>query len=200
MERAKAGELSLLFMDASHFVLGCDFLRYIYCRSHRFVLTFSGRKRYNVFGTIDYVTKKVLTIANDTYITANEVCDMLRKISADYPDRAIHIILDNARYQKCETVRSLAAGLGITLQYIPPYSSNLIERLWKFAKGELRSKYYDNFSDFQNRIDAIIDSTAKENLPKVKKLIGDKLQLFDGMKSVSKNTSETIAKTEKLVA
>jgi len=181
MERAKAGELSLLFMDASHFVLGCDFLGYIYCKFRRLVLTFSGRKRYNVLGAIDYVTKKVLTIANDTYITANEVCDMLRKVSAEYPDRAVHIVLDNARYQKCEAVRSLAAGLGITLQYIPPYSPNLnlIERLWKFVKGELRSKYYDNFSDFQNRIDAIIDSTAKESLPKVKKLIGDKVQLFD---------------------
>lgn len=202
MERAKADELSLLFMDASHFVLGCDFLGCIYCKLRRFVLTFSGRRRYNVLGAIDYATKKVLTVANDTYITATEVCEMLRKVSAAYPGRAVHIVLDNARYQKCEAVRSLAAGLGITLQYIPPYSPNLnlIERLWKFVKGELRTKYYDDFSDFQNRIDSIIDSTAKENLPKVKKLIGDKIQLFDGMKPVSKDTFEAKAKAEKLAA
>lgn len=202
MEKAEGGELSLLFMDASHFVLGCDYLGYIYCKLRRFVLTFSGRKRYNVLGAIDYVTKKVLTVANDTYITATEVCEMLRKVSAEYSDRAVHIVLDNARYQKCEAVRNLAAELGITLQYIPPYSPNLnlIERLWKFVKGELRSKYYDNFSDFQNRIDAIIDSTSKENLPKVKKLIGGKVQLFDGMKPVAKNTLEAVAKAEKLSA
>ena len=189
-------------MDASHFVIGCDFLGYIYCKFRRFVLTFSGRKRYNVLGAIDYTTKKMLTVSNDTYITATEVCEMLRKVSAEYPNRAVHIVLDNARYQKCEAVRSLATGLGITLQYIPPYSPNLnlIERLWKFVKGELRSKYYDNFSDFQNRIDAIIDSTAKENLPKVKKLIGNKVQLFDDLKPVAKNTLETITKTEKSVA
>ncbi len=202
MEKAKAGELSLLFMDASHFVLGCDFLGGIYCRVRRFVLTFSGRKRYNVLGAIDYVTKKVLTVTNDTYITAVEVCEMLRKVSAEYPGKAVHIVLDNARYQKCEAVRNLAAELGIILQYIPPYSPNLnlIERLWKFVKGELRSKYYDNFSEFQNRIDAIIDSTAKENLPKVKKLINDKIQLFDDMKPIAKNTLELVKKAEKLAA
>lgn len=49
---------------------------------------------------------------------------------------------------------------------------------------ELRTKYYDDFSDFQNRIDSIMDSTAKENLPKVKKLISDKIQLFDSVKPV----------------
>ncbi len=176
MEKAEANELSLLFMDASHFVLGCDFLGCIYCRLRRFVRTFSGRKRYNVLGAIDYATKNVLTVVNDTYITATEVCEMLKKISTEYAGQTVHIVLDNARYQKCDSVRSLAAELGIVLQYIPPYSPNLnlIERLWKFVKGELRSKYYDNFNNFQNRIDAIIDSTTKENLPKIKKLIGKK--------------------------
>ena len=28
MEQAKNGELTLLFLDASHFVMGCDFLGY----------------------------------------------------------------------------------------------------------------------------------------------------------------------------
>ncbi len=202
MEKAKTAELSLLFMDASHFVFGCDFLGCIYCRLRRFVRTFSGRKRYNVLGAIDYATKSVLTVVNDTYITATEVCEMLQKISKEYAGREVHIVLDNARYQKCDAVRSRAAELGIVLQYIPPYSPNLnlIERLWKFVKGELRSKYYDNFNDFQNRIDAIMDSTAKENLPKIKSLIGDKIQLFDNMKPVAENTLETMAKTLKSVA
>ncbi len=161
MEKARAGELTLLFMDASHFVLGCDFLGYIYSRLRRYVRTFSGRKRYNVLGAMDYATKNVLTVANETYITAIEVCEMLQKISTEYAGQAVYTVLDNARYQKCDAVRNRAEELGITLQYIPPYSPNLnlIERLRKFVKGELRSKYYDNFNDFQNSIDAIIDST-----------------------------------------
>ena len=39
MERAKEGVATLLFMDASHFVMGCDFLGYIYGEARRFVQT-----------------------------------------------------------------------------------------------------------------------------------------------------------------
>lgn len=202
MQKAETGKLVLLFMDASHFVLGCDFLGCIYCRLRRFVKTFSGRKRYNVLGAIDYVTKCVLTVTNDTYITATEVCEMLRKISHEYPGQAVHLIIDNARYQKCAVVQELAKELGIILQYIPPYSPNLnlIERLWKFVKGELRSKYYDDFQAFQKKIDSIMESTTKENMPKIKKLMGEKVQLFEDMKFVTDNTVECFAKDQKQTA
>lgn len=190
--------MCFFFMDASHFVLGCDYLGYIYGRVRRFIKTFSGRKRYNVLGAIDYVTKRILTVTNDSYITATEVCDMLRKISAEYPEKTVHLIMDNARYQKCSAVQTLANELGIILQYIPPYSPNLnlIERVWKFVKGELRSKYYDDFSDFKKKIDSIIESTTKENLPKVNRLIGEKVQLFDDIKNITDNTFECPLKSQ----
>lgn len=98
MEKAKEGKLALLFLDASHFVMGCDFLGYIYGRTRRFVKTFSGRKRYNVLGALDFVSKKMVTVANDSYITASEVCAMLRKIAAAYAGQEVHLVLDNARY------------------------------------------------------------------------------------------------------
>lgn len=190
MEKAKKSEMVLLFLDASHFVMGCDFLGGIYGTARRFVLTFSGRKRYNVLGAIDYATKKVLTVTNDSYITATEVCQMLRKISETYAGKTIHIVLDNARYQKCSAVMELAEQLGIVLDYVPPYSPNLnlIERLWKFVKGELRSKYYDDFGIFRQRIDSIIESTSDKNKAKISKLIGQKVLLFDGLLSLCKNT------------
>ena len=130
MEKAKDGAISLLFLDASHFVMGCNFLGHIYGRVRRLVKTFSGRKRYNVLGAMDYMSKKVLTVTNDSYITASEVCDMLRHIAAEYKGREVYLILDNARYQKCRAVRELAGQLHIHLVYIPPYSPNLnlIER------------------------------------------------------------------------
>ena len=190
MEKAEKSELSLLFLDASHFVMGCDFLGYVYGAVRRLVVTFSGRKRYNVLGAIDYATKKVLTVTNESYITATEVCAMLRKISSEYAGKTVHLVLDNARYQKCRTVMELAGELGIELDYVPPYSPNLnlIERLWKFVKGELRSKYYDDFSIFQQKINSIIESTSNENKNRISKLIGQKVQLFDGLESVCKNT------------
>ena len=133
MKLANMGDIALLFVDASHFVMGCDFLGYIYGAFRKFVRTYSGRKRYNVLGALNFVTKKMTTIVNDTYITSTEICELLRKLSIEYNGVPICLILDNARYQKCIIVETLARELGIALTYIPPYSPNLnlIERLWK---------------------------------------------------------------------
>ena len=190
MQQAKSGDITLLFIDASHFVMGCDFLGYIYGKARRFIKTYSGRMRYNVLGALNFVTKKVTTVTNDTYITSKEVCDLLTKVAFEYAGKTIHLVLDNARYQKCNLVQDMAARLGINLVYIPPYSPNLnlIERLWKFVKGKLRTKYYDNFNIFQEKIDSIVDSTDKDNKNTVSKLINDKVQLFDDLISINENT------------
>ena len=42
-ERAQAGKIRLLFMDASHFVLGCDFLGSVWSKVRRLIKTYSGR-------------------------------------------------------------------------------------------------------------------------------------------------------------
>jgi len=100
MEQAKSGKLTLLFLDASHFVMGCDFLGYIYGVTRRFVKTYSGRKRYNVLGVLNFVSKKMTTVTNDTYITSLEICELLKNIALEYAGKPIHIILDNASYTK----------------------------------------------------------------------------------------------------
>ena len=112
---------------------------------------------------------------------------ILRRVSRI---QAVHIVLDNVRYQKCIAVTELAGQLGIALHYIPPYSPNLnlIECLWKFIKGELCSKYYNDFDVFRQRIDSIIDSASSENKTKVSKLIGQKIQLVDGLLLLCQNT------------
>jgi transposase len=190
MTKAKENKLTLLFLDASHFVMGCDFLGYIYGKTRRFIKTFSGRNRYNILGALNLVTKKVTTVTNNTYITAAEVCEMLRKASVEYVGKAVHIVLDNARYQKCGIVTNLAQELGIALHYIPPYSPNLnlIERLWKHVKSKLRSKYYDQFDDFKKTIDSIVGDTDKGSKELIDKLIGDSVQIFDTLIPINSNT------------
>ena len=181
MQKAKDGEIALLFVDASHFVLGCDYLGYIYGKVRRFVRTFSGRVRYNVLGALNFVTKRLTTVKNDTYITGTEVCELIGKVSLEYAGKAIFLVLDNARYQKCLVVQEIAAKYNVTLVYIPPYSPNLnlIERLWKHVKGRLRTKYYDDFCDFKEKIDSITDNTDKSDKSIIDRLIGEKIQLFD---------------------
>jgi transposase len=181
MKSAKNNEIVLLFADASHFVMGCDFLGYIYGKMRRFIKTGSGRKRYNVLGALNFVSKKITTVTNDAYITSSEVCELLHKISLEYCGKPIRLVLDNAKYQKCFIVQNTAALLGIELVYIPPYSPNLnlIERAWKWVKSELRTKYYDDFNAFKQKIDSIVGSAGKESKKHMDTLITDKVQLFD---------------------
>ena len=181
MELAKEGKATLLFLDASHFVMGCDYLGYMYGKKRKFIRTYSGRKRYNVLGALNFITKKMTTVTNDSYINAFEICTMLEKLAAEYAGTPIYLVLDNARYQKCKIVDELACQLGIYLTYIPPYSPNLnlIERLWKHVKGKLRTKCYDCFDEFQETIDAIVRRTDKEDKLLIDRLIGERVQFFD---------------------
>jgi transposase len=181
IKSAQNNESVLLFMDASHFVMGGDFLGYIYGKVRRFIKTFSGRKRYNVLGALNFVSKKVATVTNETYITSCQVIELLCDIALEYAGKPIRVILDNASYQKCYIVQHTAVALGIELVYIPSYSPNLnlVERLWKFVKNQLRTKYYDDFDIFKERIDSIVSSTDNYNKNHIDSLIGDKVQLFD---------------------
>ena len=199
MSKVADDKLVLLFLDASHFVMGCDFLGYIYGKVRRFVKTFSGRKRYNVLGALNFVTKKVTTVTNDAYITATEICEMLRKVAAEYEGKAIHIVLDNARYQKCRVVMELAKKLHITLHFMPPYSPNLnlIERLWKHVKSRLRSKYYSQFDAFKESINTIISDTDKGGKVLVDRLIGESVQIFDTLVPINEHTFVSIKVNEK---
>ncbi|RKI42443.1 hypothetical protein D7V86_05920 [bacterium D16-51] len=190
MEKAASGDTALLSLGASHFVMGCDFLGHIYGKTQQLVRTFSGRQRYNVPGALDYVSKKVHTITNDAYITAAEVCAMLRQIASEYKGLPVHLVLDNAGYQKCAAVQEPAEKLDTSLEYIPPYSPNLnlIEHIRKFVKGELRSKYYSDFANFRKKIDSAICNTSGSNKTKTDKLIGKGVQLYHDIRAVDNNT------------
>ena len=113
MNEAQAGKCHLFFMDAAHFVYGCGFLGRIFSRTRRFIKTHCGRQRYNVLGALDFVTKEVVTVTNTKYITATQIVEMLGKLHKMYGNDGIpiKIVLDNARYQKCEVVTNAEASL-----------------------------------------------------------------------------------------
>ena len=190
MDKAGKGRHVLYFVDAAHFVMGSDFIGSVYCRIRRFARSYSGRARYNVLGALDFASKKVITVTNDSYINADSVCELLKKVREANKGKIIHFVLDNARYQKCEKVQELARNLRINLEYLPSYSPNLnlIERLWRFTKSELRRSAWSDFTAFKAKIDAIVDSTTKENHEKINTLIGQKVQLYDDYVKIDDNT------------
>ena len=79
----------------------------------------SGRQRLNVLAALHAITHEVLTVKNLTYITARP-CELLALLAGTYPDLPITIILDNARYQRCIRVQTVAQTLGIELLTYQP--------------------------------------------------------------------------------
>jgi transposase len=155
LDEAKAGKRKVFFVDASHFVMGAV-LGMLWCFTRVFVRSASGRRRYNVLGALDSQSREVTTVSNDSYITAPTVCELFAKLRQKHPGVPMTLVLDNARYQKCQMVFDVAKRLDIELLHLPPYSPNLniIERLWKHVKQScLKNTYHENFDSFRAAID-----------------------------------------------
>jgi transposase len=168
-------------MDAAHFVWGTGFLTSLWCFVRIFVRTSSGRKRHNVLGAYNAITKKLLTVVNDSYINSDSVCEMLRLLKRSHIGEAITVVLDNAAYQRCKLVQGLAKELGITLLFLPSYSPNLnlIERLWKFVKKQsLNNCYYETFEDFKSGIDCCLRNIDKKYQSQIASLMTPRFQVF----------------------
>jgi transposase len=177
---AKAGICELFFMDAAHFVQGGVPAR-IWSKVRMWVKTGSGRKRFNVLGALNFVTKKVETVTNDTYIKSDSVVMMLEYLAQKYIGKPIKIILDNASYQRCELVVNKAKQLNIELLFLPAYSPNLnlIERVWKFVKSKLLgASYVDAFADYCENISDFVGNLDSVNAEKMSKLVTENFQLF----------------------
>jgi transposase len=181
LKQARRLRRVVCFVDAAHFVHGA-FLGYLWCFTRLLIRGPSGRKRFNVLGAIDAVTRELTTVTNDTTIDAAAVCELLRKLSARYPGLPLTLVLDNARYQRCDPVRVLAAELRIELLYLPTYSPNLnlIERLWKFVKKEvLTCRYYEDFARFKAAIVECLEQVEGRHSEAIASLLTLKFQTFD---------------------
>jgi transposase len=181
LEEAQAGKRAVLYMDAAHFVHGA-YLGLVWCFTRLFIASPSGRQRFNVLGAVDAVTKQIFAVTNETYINAESVCLLLTQIAAAYVGMPITLVLDNARYQKCEVVLRQAAALGIELLYLPSYSPhlNLIERLWRFVRQEcLYSKYYPKFDGFKQAIADCIQTAHTKHRDELETLLAWNFQSFE---------------------
>ena len=61
------------------------FLGMLWCFERIWIKSSSGRKRFNVLGALNAITHEVITVTNDTYITATQVCELLNKIEDTVP-------------------------------------------------------------------------------------------------------------------
>jgi transposase len=181
LNEAQAGKRAVFFVDAAHFVLSA-FLGFLWSATRIFIPAPSGRQRFNVLGALNAITHELVTVTNDTYITAQSVCALLEKIANLYVDLPITIFLDNARYQRCALVMETAKNLNIELCFLPSYSPNLnlIERFWKFVKKKcLYSHYYEKFPAFKAAISKCLEETTTTHKSDLDSLLTLRFQLFE---------------------
>ena len=181
LEQAKKGKRTVLFVDAAHFVHGPN-LGYLWCLVRLFVPGPSGRQRYNVLAALDAITHRLVRVSNHAYINAESACTLLREVASAGFSRPITLVLDNARYQKCQVVTALAASLRIELLYLPGYSPNLnlIERVWKFVKKEcLGSRVLPTYEAFTAAIDDGLANLNARHKQQMASLLTLEFQLFD---------------------
>jgi transposase len=180
LAEAKAGKRAVFFVDAAHFVLA-PFLGFLWSVVRVFIQAPAGRQRFNVLGALNAITHELITVTNDTYITAESLCELLQKLADLKLTIPMTLFLDNARYQKCALVIAKATSLNIELCFLPTYSPNLnlIERLWKFVKKQcLYSHYYADFASFKAAIVKCLDETPSTHKTALDSLLTLKFQRF----------------------
>ena len=113
----------------------------------------------------------------ESNINGASVVNFCNEIKENYADKkVIHLILDQAGYNKAAEVREHAFQLGIHLHYLPPYSPNLnaIERLWKVMNEETRNNiFFETAKKFKSRMRKFIKHELPEILPKLRSRITD---------------------------
>ena len=154
LEQSASEAIDLYFVDAAHPVQGFH-AGQVWSPQPLAVRTSSGRHRLNILGALDPHRQELYSITTPDYIQATTVVELLDLLRQERPGRPIHLVLDNARYQRCTLVQQAAQRLDIELVYLPPYSPNLnlIERFWKFLKKKaLAGYFFATKQDFEEAI------------------------------------------------
>lgn len=126
--------------------------------------TNTGRRRLNLSGAIDIISKKVF-IREDATLNSNSTIEFLKEVEVAYPGaNLVHVFCDNARYYKNKEVTNFLTTSKIKMHFLPPYSPNLnpIERLWKFMNEHvLYNRYYEKFNDFKNAVFGFLEGLSE---------------------------------------
>lgn len=139
----------------------------------------TGRQRINIQGAYDPINQDVI-IKDYKTINAESIIDFIKTLLKKYPNCMIHIILDNAKYQKNKKIAEYIKDKKVKLIFLPTYAPNLnlIERLWKFGKKNvIINKYYSKFKEFKNTLLDFYNS-LEDKKDQLAKFIGQRLHLI----------------------
>jgi transposase len=128
------------------------------------VMSNTGRSRLNINGAYNPRSKEII-YRNEETINAKSTGMLILDILDKYPNaKKLHIIMDNAGYNRANFIKTFENHSRVNLIYLPPYcpNLNLIERLWKFLYKKVSvCRRYKKFVDFQNAILGFLDNIAQ---------------------------------------
>lgn len=162
LDKASRGVADVFFVDAAHPVQGFH-SGHVWSESPIAIRTSSGRQRMNILGAMHAITHELYSISSTDYVKATTVVELLEFLREELPDRQIYLVLDNARYQRCELVAKMAKKYRINLVFLPAYSPNLnlIERFWKYLKKKVLAGFH--YPTKENFIEAIHNFITEVN-------------------------------------
>src|SRR5579872_2803250 len=116
----------ILFGDSTHpqhqTKLSCGWIKKGVRKSEKMT---ACQKRINIIGAINLNTHSVEYCRVD-WVNTESLKTFITQLCLAYPDAsAIHLILDNAGYNKSEELLKFVATTKIKIHYLPPYSPNL---------------------------------------------------------------------------
>lgn len=143
--------------------------------------TNTGRQRVTLNGALNVETKEII-VREEQVLNCENTIEYFKEIEASYPESAnIYIILDNAGYYRCKTIRNYLEKSRIKLLYLPVYAPNLnlIERVWKFFKKKvLANRYYGSFLEFKEACLSFFDKDNwQQHLPELEQLLTPNFQI-----------------------
>lgn len=182
LDKASRGVADVFFVDAAHPVQGFH-SGHVWSEKPIAVRTSSGRQRMNILGAIHAASHELYSISTTDYIKATTVVELISFLREELPGKRIHLVLDNARYQRCQLVAKAAREHRVHLVFLPPYSPNLnlIERFWKYLKKNvLAGVHYPTKEAFLEAIGNFIEQ-VNEGLheDEIKELMNLKFQALD---------------------
>jgi len=151
------------------------------CKDRIVFNTNSSRNRLNMLGAYDVEAHTLVHLTFEANCDAEKVIEFLELVCKVYHDKdSIVLHMDNAPYFHAKIVREwLKKHPQIVINALPAYAPNLnlIERLWRFVKGELvRNRYYEKYKTFRAKVFRLLNS-LQDHTNKLKTLITDNFEI-----------------------
>jgi transposase len=144
--------------------------------------TNTGRQRLNILGAYNPADYSLLHVTGEASCNGERVVELFDVIATQHTSAPEFIMFsDNAKYFYSKHVAEwLDAHPRFWLLPLPPYAPNLnlIERLWKFAKGHLvTNTYYERYKTFRAEVFRLLNHVDRY-IEELKTLMVEKFQII----------------------